>query len=83
MFDDASLISNLFVSQNENTNITLDLNGHTVTGTSGNIVFNINSGNTFILKDSAGGGKITGGNNGVYVGVNATFTMEGGEISGN
>lgn len=83
MFDDASLISNLFVSQNENTNITLDLNGHTVTGTSGNIVFNINSGNTFVLKDSAGGGKITGGNNGVYVGVNATFTMEGGEISGN
>lgn len=74
--------------------ITLDLNGHTITGNGTNIALNINmgsnasgiSGGTFTLKDSSGNnsGKITGGKGGVYVyGKNVTFYFQGGTITGN
>ena len=73
-------------------NITLDLNGHTITGNGTNIAVNINLGSnaggvssgTFTITDSAGGGVITGGKGGVYVyGKNATFNFQGGTITGN
>ena len=72
--------------------ITLDLNGHTITGNGTNIAVNINLGSnasgvssgSFTIKDSVGTGVITGGKGGVYVyGKNATFYFQGGTITGN
>ncbi|MCD7746650.1 MAG: YDG domain-containing protein [Lachnospiraceae bacterium] len=67
--------------------ITLDLAGHTLTGTGSGSVITINSG-TLTLKDSSTGqtGTVTGGSatygGGVYV-SGGTFNMVGGTISGN
>ena len=74
--------------------ITLDLNGHTITGDGAHIAVNINMGSSasnissgsFTIKDSSGNnsGKITGGKGGVYVyGKNATLNFQGGTITGN
>lgn len=74
--------------------VTLDLNGHTITGPSGSstTVVNINFGSknskdcVFTIKDSSGdnSGKITGGKNGViFAGTNSIFNFEGGTITGN
>ena len=70
---------------------TLDLNGHTINrnlisngGTNGSA---IRVQGTLTINDSQGGGTITGGygyyGGGVYVASNATFTMNGGSITGN
>lgn len=75
-------------------NITLDLNGHTITGpdASSTTVVNINFGSAnstdcvFTIKDSSGdnSGKITGGKNGViFAGKASIFNFEGGTITGN
>jgi len=72
--------------------ITLDLNGHTITGdgTTVAVVFNLGTGNamgsTITIKDSSGNnaGKITGGKGGVKLdGKNCTLRLEGGTITGN
>ena len=72
--------------------VTLCLNGHTLTGTGNGPVITVNSG-TFTLTDCSEGetGTVTGGNakRGVYgggvnvTGEGATFTLEGGNITGN
>lgn len=72
-------------------NVTLDLNGHTVTGTSSASVLNITIGtaaypSVFTIKDSSGNnsGKITGGKWGVlFAGALATLNFEGGTITNN
>ena len=75
--------------------VILDLNGHTIDrglagsgGIIGGNVITVDQAN-LTIRDSAGGGKITGGNDkganmggGVCVLI-GTFIMEGGEISGN
>ena len=73
-----------------NKTITLDLNGHTISGgdANDNSVITINQGATLILKDSSadGTGTITGGNTGdIGGGVRngGTFVMQGGTISEN
>ena len=74
--------------------ITLDLNGYTITGNGTNIAVNINIGSnnssaasgSVTIKDSSGdnSGKITGGKGGVYVyGKGATLYFQGGTITGN
>lgn len=74
----------------ENTNVILDLNGKTITGNPGSYNASpiIKVYGSLTLKDSVGGGKITGNYNsatggGVYVFEDGTFEMTGGEISGN
>lgn len=69
-----------------NGNVTLCLNGHSITATHNTDVINVYSGKTFTLTDcsTGGAGKIThttpnGG--GVY--VTGTFNMYGGSITGN
>lgn len=67
-------------------NLTLDLNGFTVTQTAEESVITISSGKTFTLTDSstAKTGTITGGKayrgGGVFMGRNCTFNMTGGTI---
>ena len=71
--------------------ITLDLNGHTIDrGLKGKTAENegyvIRNEGTLILKDSAGGGKLTGGNaagNGGGITNTGTLTLEGGKITEN
>lgn len=77
-------------------NVILDLNGRTLdrglagesAQSDGGSVISVNIGASFTLRDSLGSGIVTGGNNvggggGVRVYAGATFTMEGGMISGN
>ena len=73
-------------------NITLDLNGHTITGdgTTVAVVFNLGSNqaknSVVTIKDSSGdnSGKITGGKGGVKLdGTDCTLRFEGGTITGN
>lgn len=67
-----------------NAEITLDLNGFTLTGADNSYyTLWINTTSTLILKDSVGGGKVVSPNGtAVYVGAQSTFTIEAGEISG-
>lgn len=78
---------------NDNIRLTIDLNGHTI---SRNLTESVDNGQVFSLqdqdivltiKDSVGGGKITGGNNkgngGAFFVYNGNLNFEGGEISGN
>lgn len=74
--------------------VTLNLNGHTLTGNSGGPVITILNGGSLTLNDSVGTGKITGGKvitetkpydqaGGVTVDGNSSFIMNGGSITGN
>lgn len=72
--------------------VTIDLNGHTLSrGLSGDAVANgnvITVKGKLILKSSASGGKVTGGNStgnggGVFVDANGTFLMQSGSVEGN
>ena len=75
--------------------IVLDLNGKNLNrgladsqADSNGSVIAMNSGASLTLRDSLGGGTVTGGNSiggggGIYVGPDAAFTMEGGSIFGN
>ena len=72
--------------------MTLDLNGHTITGDGSTIAVVINFGSknskecAFTIKDSSGdnSGKITGGKGGVKVdGSGSFFYFQGGTITGN
>ena len=77
----------------ENSNVTICLNGHSITSTANGNVIKIETGATLTLCDCRGGdetaqyGKITHDRSaqgrGVYVPAGATFTMYSGEISGN
>ena len=77
----------------ENSNVTICLNGHSITSTANGDVIKIENGATLTLCDCRGGdetaqyGKITHDRSaqgrGVYVPAGATFTMYSGEISGN
>ncbi|MCD8006046.1 MAG: hypothetical protein LUF29_03585 [Oscillospiraceae bacterium] len=68
--------------------VTIDLNGHTLTGVGGSTWALYVNGGTLTLNDTAGGGKVTTASaltsNGgaVYVTAGGTFTMNGGTISG-
>ncbi len=74
------------VTINAKTDITLCLNGHTITAASNNRILNVTGGST-TLCDCKGTGKLTGGNSEDYGGgvnvSNGTFTMYGGTISDN
>ena len=63
--------------------VTLDLNGHTLTGNGGSEVISVEGGNLTLTNSVEGVGAITGGARGVVVGEGAVFTMNGGTISGN
>ena len=74
------------------TTVTVDLAGHTLDGTdayynipgsdeNAGCVFFVVAGGSLTLRDSVGGGGITGGGVGVLV-MDGSFTMEGGEIGG-
>ena len=67
--------------------VTIDLNGHSIIGNGATSTIIIIEGCTLTLKDSAEGGKVTGGGGevggGVQVSNNTTFHLQGGEISGN
>ena len=67
-----------------NAEITLDLNGFTLTGADNSYyTLWINTTSTLILKDSVGGGKVVSPNGtAVHVDAQSTFTIEAGEISG-
>lgn len=67
-----------------NAEITLDLNGFTLTGADNSYyTLWIKQASTLILKDSVGGGKVVSPNGtAVYVDAQSTFTIEAGEISG-
>ena len=77
----------------ENSNVTICLNGHSITSTANGDVIKIENGAALTLCDCRGGdetaqyGKIThdrtAQGRGVYVPAGATFTMYSGEISGN
>lgn len=58
----------------------LDLNGHTLSRTNGGIIVGVDGNLT--LRDTKGGGKITGGTES-GINVVGTLTFESGEISGN
>ncbi len=84
IFIDVTITQVLGVFEDDNSNVTLDLNGHTVNGIAGSVSIQIEGGeNTFTLKDSKGGGKLTGGAGGICIAKGATVNMESGEISGN
>ena len=75
--------------------VTLCLNGHTITGSGNGSVITVSENANFTLCDCAGTGIITGGTGidvanknymyggGVYVKENGSFTMTGGTIEGN
>lgn len=72
----------------ESVNLTIDLSGHTIQGSTGKSVLTINFGNktsgTLTIQDSVGGGKITGGNHGIFFnGTTSTLNFNGGTITGN
>lgn len=67
-------------------NVTLCLNGYTITGAAGKDTINVGSGRSFTLTDCRESGKITHENSdAVGCGVSAvgSFTMYGGSITGN
>ena len=72
----------------DNKDITLDLNGQTILGENwkGTATLTVKGEDTSLtLKDTTGGGAISGGNgtaNGVVVDGGASFTMESGAITG-
>ncbi len=81
---DVTLTNRIEIS--ENVDITLCLNGHTITATGSNNIFYIYG--SLTLCDCKGTGTLTGGKTSiggaVYVyGSDSTFTMYGGTISGN
>ena len=77
-------LSALDIGNFYNAEITLDLNGFTLTGADNSYyTLWIKQTSTLILKDSVGGGKVVSPNGtAVYVGAQSTFTIEAGEISG-
>lgn len=88
--DTAGAVSINLQFPSEVLNITLDLNGHTLTGTSSAAVVSINfgsnasAGSTFTITDSVGGGTITGGKQGVFfTGKACTMYFNAGTITGN
>lgn len=71
-------------------NMTLDLNGYSILGDDSFGLIDIQSNKTFTLNDSKGSGRegmLTRGSYGngaaVYINTNATFNMNGGDITGN
>ena len=68
-------------------NVTIDLNGHSITGNGETSTIIIINGCTLTLKDTVGEGIVTGGGGdvggGIQVSNEATLHMQGGEISGN
>lgn len=85
--------NNGYLYIDDNHNITIDLNGHKIDrnlkeATDDGVVFWLNDLDAkFTVKDSAGGGKITGANNdgdgGAFYVYNGSLFIEGGEITGN
>ena len=75
------------------TTVALDLNGHTVSGCGVDRVFNIQSGGSLTLSDSADGGMVTGGvsfrtngaspGGGVYIFAGGSLILNSGSICGN
>ena len=67
--------------------VELCLNGHSVTGTGTGSVITVSEGASLRLCDCCSTGCISGGSSteggGIYVGENASLTMEGGCVSGN
>ena len=76
-----------------NITITIDLNGHTLRRnldspiSNGYIIYNSGNSANMTIKDSYGGGTITGGKNNPYGGgicnYGGTMTIEGGTVTGN
>jgi len=85
--------SNSYLDLPSGRHVILDLNGHTIDralneGTDNGYVLKVNNNSTLTIRDSAGGGTITGGwnTNGpgcITVYSSATLRLESGTISGN
>ncbi len=84
LMQDAQLEEALLV---ESGRFTIDLDGRTLSAGGQTGVLRLTGTANIALKDSGDTGKITGGGGdegcGVYIGAGCTFTMNGGEISGN
>ena len=69
----------------ENGDVTIDLNGYTLTsmdgGTGNNMAIKVNRNASLTLNDSVGTGKIVASCYGIYVQPGATLIMNGGEIN--
>ena len=92
LLDDTTGVNKNLQYPTEVLDVTLDLNGHTITGDGSTIAVVINFGSknskecAFTIKDSSGdnSGKITGGKGGVKVdGSGSFFYFQGGTITGN
>lgn len=72
-----------------NKNLSIDLNGHTITAASNQRAFNISNGGTLEIKDSVGNGiiqgngTVTGSGGAIYMeGSGSALTISGGTIQG-
>ena len=88
--DDVTLLNDVAAASGDDAldvtnSVTLDLNGHTITGNGVEQVFYIKRGGDLTLTNGVeGAGAITGGGyGGVFVDEGGTFTMNGGTISSN
>jgi len=69
----------------ENSNVTLDLSGHTLTSKDGGgkntMAIKVERGATLTIEDTVGGGEIVASCYGIYVQPNAKLVMNGGKLT--
>ena len=79
MSGDITLTGTLSINNKE---LSIDLNGHTITAANNQRAFNINGG-TLEIKDSVGNGTVTGRGGAIYMeGSGSALTISGGTIQG-
>lgn len=83
---DITLTGTLYINNKE---LSIDLNGHTITAASNQRAFNISNGGTLEIKDSVGNGiiqgngTVTGSGGAIYMeGSGSALTISGGTIQG-
>lgn len=86
MSGDITLTGTLYINNKE---LSIDLNGHTITAASNQRAFNISNGGTLEIKDSVGNGiiqgngTVTGSGGAIYMeGSGSALTISGGTIQG-
>lgn len=86
MIGDITLTGTLSIN---NENLSIDLNGHTITAANNQRAFNISNGGTLEIKDSVGkgiiqgNGTVTGSGGAIYMeGSGSALTISGGTIQG-
>lgn len=80
MSGDITLTGTLYINNKE---LSIDLNGHTITAANNQRAFNISNGGTLEIKDSVGNGTVTGRGGAIYMeGSGSALTISGGTIQG-